>query len=362
MKYLPTVILFCIYGCVLGFSLIYQTLFAINYGKTDLAVSYMYMLSDFLTNLTVIGQSIVYTSNARDIFDKFIEVEMLLKQQLFIVLDTRKLRADYKGTIYLVLVCVILMIMVKFFIRTNESDLLLGLTFGIFRVFNAFTKMHIYFFVYLLHYILRYVADYVEVVFVQTGQMFKMSTGAVLKITDNFRYYKIIYFKLYIISMEINQIFGWSLVMLFLQCFLDAAYSLYWIFLDFHSDDGAIICLRNYFDFRKHDIKGVGLAENRDSGFEIYKIDFDKDVTPCLSIYRLVVCSIIFTSLLLIAIRFLFSGPICNFLSAVVSTTILINACHYCTVQVNSVKTYGRYNTQTNILSFQTENRAHQKH
>lgn len=29
-----------------------------------------------------------------------------------------------------------------------------------------------------------------------------------------------------------------------------------------------------------------------------------------------------------------FSGPICNFLSAVVSTTILINACHYCAAQV----------------------------
>lgn len=32
--------------------------------------------------------------------------------------------------------------------------------------------------------------------------------------------------------------------------------------------------------------------------------------------------------------NYFFLGPICNFLSAVISTTILINACHYCTVQV----------------------------
>lgn len=170
------------------------------------------------------------------------------------------------------------------------------------RILLIYISLNVLFFIDLFEYFNRLLPKYIKCNYLQreSNVLFANSKCSIL---SDLKTYKQIHFSLHEIALQINQIFGMICLVLLYSGFVSASHNVFFGFRHLRHAEDKWLLSRNAF---------VAPAER-----------------PFGQFWETILSIIQFTVLV-----FPFAGPICNFLSAVISTTILINACHYCTVQV----------------------------
>lgn len=247
LQYIPVFLLFCLTCCSGALVLFYQTYFAIDYGKTDTIVAYLFLLSDLIANLAMMVQKVVYNNNMRNIYHKYLYLDLFLRQKLNIRLNFQKYCKRFIRKVFIVLLVFMAMVVAKCFVRTNESDFILSQGYCLLRFLAILGKLHACFFIYLARNIFKSIFDQTDDTFLIKQQARQFGQDDLLKIIDNLKHFKIVHLKLYDIVMDINQVFGWGLLALCLEFFVDVSYSLYWIFCHFQTNSCQYAtCLRKY--------------------------------------------------------------------------------------------------------------------
>lgn len=242
LLYIPSIIALCILFGTSAFMFIYQLYFAINYGQTDSIVAMLFLISDVISNATVIAQSFIYHDGIRDVYRKFLKLLKFENEPKFgIKLNYDACCCDYVRTAILLLFLFIVMVVAKFCIRTNENDFILGQGYCALRFWTVLGKLHAIFYVRLLKNVVFCFVSDVQMIarrYATDGHISRVELHTI--VIKRMNMYKSFHFDLYDISTQINQIFGWGLITLFVECFVDASYSLYWIFIYFRMDDGFV--------------------------------------------------------------------------------------------------------------------------
>lgn len=172
------------------------------------------------------------------------------------------------------------------------------------RILLIYISTNVLFFIDLFEYFNRLLAKYIKCNYLQreSNVLFADSKCSIL---SDLRTYKQIHFSLHEIALQINQIFGLICMVLLYSGLVSASHNVFFGFRHLMHAEDKFLLSRNALN---------ASVPPRNGQWPVSGDDFADN-----SIYVFV---------------FPFAGPICNFLSAVISTTILINACHYCTVQV----------------------------
>lgn len=237
VQYMPSIIFICISITGSAFVLIFQLYHAVDYGRTDSIVAMIYLFSFVLSDATIIVQSLIYHSDMLVVCRKFVELQVYAREKLAVTPNYQNFCCDYLRKAIVIVLCYLAMLGAKYCLRTNESDFILGQGYSVLRLFTVLAKLHALFYVHLLKNVMRcYVKD-IHVIIVQKQSGIRMSRDdGFSRLAEQMRNIKLIYLDLYEISYGINRFFGWGLITLFLECFVDALYSLYWIFIHIQTD------------------------------------------------------------------------------------------------------------------------------
>lgn len=217
---------------------------ALNHDKPiELTVANVMLVSDIMKVIATMIQSFVYSRTLCSILFAFRHVDRLfvnLEQWSF---DYRFFRKPLIIKIITIVVCYVLN--VGSFAISNipiQNGFWQSVIFKFWHLASAISFIHIIFYVDLLGYHLQQLNLCIQN---KSTQNRLGRTAKRLHMTRKMMNLKLIYFKLWEISQQINATFGWTITALLFQQFLNSTYCLYWlIFLSVQRVTNTIAILR----------------------------------------------------------------------------------------------------------------------
>lgn len=209
------------------------------------AVAYSFLLSISVTHLMLLLQAFCKRSSHLEIFNHFDSVDYLYQKKLYHhVLHHPEHRAIWIR--FIILICIFLA--VKVFLITHLHSRQLLSNFWLHCFFSVFmlrlATLQILLYVRLLKNRLKTMDEILVEILIDNSDYATAdhasdnSTVFLIKnlrnkdmILDRILYLKKVYKQLYEISIRINDVFGWSLLFLTTQCFIDFTSNIYWTFL-----------------------------------------------------------------------------------------------------------------------------------
>lgn len=246
LQYTPTVILLLVATTLSITAMIYQLfLEAARIDQTDSIVGTVFIFSELIGSLTVIGQSFFRRHQLTQLIDNLYGIEQYLRQHFHFIDDYRAFRRNYLYSVTIATCLYTMMIVLKLTMPTIYNILMLEIAISVMRLLSLIARLHILFYVSLLRYFMRHGIK--DTLF---GRMNVVrGVFVVFRLDDMIgviRQMKCLHFKLYETAMQISDVFGWNLVAQSMECSFDGAYGVYWIFFYLQKEDGAIYVIRNY--------------------------------------------------------------------------------------------------------------------
>lgn len=184
------------------------------------------------TNMIAFVQNIRYQNNLKNIINKFAVIEQIFTGRLCIPLSLSKFFRHFRGK---VLVCLSLYSMafaIMLAINTyQERTMKVTLHIFLLMFLGIVASLHALLYIEMEHFFISFFVDNIELA-VKTRHAHVLfyedkSTSAVIM---QLGYYKHVHFKLWDISQTIGRHFGWILILICMQSFVDATYTAYWIY------------------------------------------------------------------------------------------------------------------------------------
>lgn len=246
LRYVPTIFLLLLATTLSITAIIYQLyLEAARIDRTDSIVGTVFIFSELIGSLTVIGQSFFRRHQLSHLIDNFYDIERYLRLHFHLIQDYRAFRQNYLWCVTIATCLYTLMIVLKLTMPTIYNILMLEIAISVMRLLSLIARLHVLFYVSLLRHFMRHSVK--ETLF---GRM-NLVHGVVMWRLDDvvtvIRQMKCLHFKLYELAMQISDVFGWNMVAQSVECFFDGAYGVYWIFFYLQKDDGEIYVIRNYY-------------------------------------------------------------------------------------------------------------------
>lgn len=120
------------------------------------------------------------------------------------------------------------------------------------------TCMHVIFYVDLLKFNLAQLNSAIEnQVYLEEESKYGQPRWSFKKVTayaitiQKIKCYKMVYFRLWEIAQQINKLFGWSILAIIMQCFVDSTYCLYWMHSSIFDRTKIAQILREKISFKK---------------------------------------------------------------------------------------------------------------
>lgn len=215
----------------------------ISLGSVDVILSNFNILIEIARPILLFSQCYCHKAIMFDIMDIFQNVDTLFASNLKYRISYAALRKQF--TIKLCL------IMGAYF-QSNIPSLIHIIQYGTFDPIIVYHKLlssmasvaflHIVFYIDSLRYLL------VQLDFVirrdTKNLVDKRSPMFCCDVRSKLKYYKITYFRLWEISQQLNQYFGWSIVILFLKAFIHTVLTIYWQVVQCQRSDGLIKLIR----------------------------------------------------------------------------------------------------------------------
>lgn len=199
-------------------------------------ITYMHMSSEILLQFTIIGQALFFSKNFVRLRSLYEFIQKYMRTRIGHSLEFN----DFQKRIYCVTVLVMIPHMVTLIMRLTPLRLQFNTVFMyiqiIFYFLSSLVELHIILQVELLQCFLKLTTHWLQTLTPTFSAISLYQRNVMLKIQqtngyDEIRHMKLIYFKLWEISTNINRIFGWSLVAIILRNFVEMAYGAYWVYL-----------------------------------------------------------------------------------------------------------------------------------
>lgn len=207
------------------------------------AVAYSFLLSISVTHFILLLQAFCKRGSHLEIFNHFDSVDYLYQKKLHHnVLHHSEHRAIWIR--FVILICIFLAIKAFLIMHLHSQQLLTN--FWLHCFFSVFmlriASLQILLYVRLLKNRLKIMDEILCEILIDNSDSANHasdnSTVFLIKnlrnkdlILDRMLYLKKVYKQLYEISIRINDVFGWSLLFLTTQCFIDFTSNIYWTFL-----------------------------------------------------------------------------------------------------------------------------------
>lgn len=191
----------------------------------------------FVTNISVVGQSILLQHSLRSVILKFTVIEQIFIWKL-------KGKPNYEGfgrryamksllCYALFAVATIQMIVMN---MLDHRDMKVSFHLAALSFMSITANMHALFYIDLECFFCRFFVKSIEI----AGKarlsyvLFGKGDGTAVVITQ-LGYYKHVHFKLWDVGVAIGGHFGWNLMLTCLESFFNSAYSIYWIYRSLHT-------------------------------------------------------------------------------------------------------------------------------
>lgn len=252
-KYKPWLVLYSIFSILLVFAIFLSAIYinkVLDDNTLSTAVAYSFLFSILTTHLIIVVQALFYRNSQTKLIQKFGQVDRLFNTKLQILMSYRK----EKQALFMrftTLLIIFVAIKVGLLTHLHYEGRLGGFWFHcLFSIWIMRLRcIQVLFFVYLLRARLILVNDKVKEILAARNQhtgntnewqpitgdsniVFVLDTPNSKHSTyDRLLNLKQIYGELYEICELINVTFGWSLLAIITQCFIDFTSNSYWTFL-----------------------------------------------------------------------------------------------------------------------------------
>lgn len=215
----------------------------VNLGSVDVILSNFNILTEIIRAVLLFSQCYCHKAIMFDIMDIFKNVDTLFANNLKHSISYSAFRKQFTVKLILILGA---------YFQSNIPSLYQIIQYGTFDpivVYHKLTSSMVNVaFLHIVFYIdsLRYLLDQLDFVIQRdkTNVVDKRSPIYCCDVRSKLKYYKIIYFRLWEISQQLNQYFGWSLVILFLKAFVHIVFTIYWQVVQCRRSDGFIKLIR----------------------------------------------------------------------------------------------------------------------
>lgn len=229
--------IFLIVSTVLSvFSLVFQYLFDKFHTRTvDKVISCLFIVSAFVSCIAILMRSALFNKKIPNLWYKFQVIEEFANRRRRQKMCFRPFIQSFFRKVCIILAFYILHVYVKVVYRFSSNDMVNKTSVLTLQFITLISILHVAFYVDLLTYIVAAINENVNFAFQR--EIFDLSNWNMKNVMENFRLYKHAHYLMWDISQFINQHFGWVLLSLLLQNFINIIYSAYWAILFLHTDD-----------------------------------------------------------------------------------------------------------------------------
>lgn len=274
------------------------------YGSVSGMVSYTQFCAEILVQFAFIGQAIVFRENLKKMFRAYDFVQKYMKTRMGHNIEFEAFRNRLYQLIASIFLPHLTTMILRRLLLQKELVSIFNTILALSYFMSSLVQLHLIIHVELLKFFLLLLTKWLR------KEASEFSAKSLYAQKDFIKYQqlngykktlqlKLIHFKLWELSVNFNRIFGWSLVAIILRNSMEIAYKAYWVFMYSSRMAHFTITLRKY----------------------------------TAAIYSK---SILYFPELNSAHDFI--GPALLCLTSIISTVVLINASHYCSIQVPNRK------------------------
>lgn len=247
---LPAIIYLLVLVVLYSFSLYFRFAFTSFNQTVRTMIAYTNVSFELILQFTVIGQALVNHRKLRKLCTAYVFIQKYMRNQMGHRLEFNEFQRRIYQLIILIIVPVIGTLILRKTLITTETILAFNDILLTFYFLSAFAQVHIIVHVELLKFFLALTIQWLQARLSDFSATSLYQRSNLLK-TQQLNGYteilhlKLIHFKLWEISININQIFGWSLGAIFLRNFIEIACGGYWIYW-FCSNGNYLFSTRKY--------------------------------------------------------------------------------------------------------------------
>lgn len=297
LVYLPSILLLLVQLLFFWITFMYQAPTKWGLGNGESHLQLILTIFYATSSVCVLCENLLKPNAIPRIFKEIAITVRYLENKMKIPFGFEQFKRSYHRKMVAIYFTFMLSFGIRFLIKSSAHSQIIDISYFFISLFRCSAVLHILFYMIWLKCLLNSINLHFMAL-AHERNAFHANT-----LTIYFLDLKYVHFKLRKIVSILNYRFGWVINGLNLDAFIYLTNNLYWLFL-YHikfPDNGMLLLRNDIFCFGR-----------------------------------------IF--LLNVSTNFIFStsGPICNFLSCITSTVILVDACHFCSAQVSECQVFHR--------------------
>lgn len=229
-QFLPSIVSIVLIVAMLVHTTVYQYTIIGAVDTIETFVGIFFYLSEAITGLTSICQPL-YRYN--QLIESFQSIELYLCKHFQFQINYNQFLRRYIAKIVTVIVMYGLLLIAKALWPDVNTNLLLETQYCLLRLFVLLPKLNVLFYVSFLKSFIKFSNRLLEYRNDKQSNVIGVNVNRWHCIRV-IKHYKCLHFKLFMIGMQISDIFGWNLVTTMVVTFLEAAYMMYSMFFYDH--------------------------------------------------------------------------------------------------------------------------------
>lgn len=219
------------------------------YEAIDAIQSYSLILSEYITNLTVIGQSFLYRRNFIQLHQKFVDIVSYANTRIKCYIQFDSFHQKYLKLVYILSGIFILTVVVRHVVWSAVANVYVQDSLLTLQLFSIIVTLHAVFYIGLVIYLMDNINNCYQAKLQVSGCILTPSHHFLCSGYENdlisLKRLKHLHYKLWEITKFVNQTFGWSITTLIFRNWIEIAYSIYWMYIYMMTDQKLIFILRN---------------------------------------------------------------------------------------------------------------------
>lgn len=233
-------------------SLYFQYGFANFHQTVKTIIVYTNISSEALLQISIIAQALVFHKQLKKLCSTYEFIQRYMKSRMGRCVKFNEFQKRISHLVIVVIVPYLGTAILRKTLITNHTDTVFNDIVLTFYFLSSMAQIHIIVHIELLNYFLTLTkqwlhtrsSDFSATRLYQRKDLLKMQQ---LNGYNEVLHLKLIHFKLWEVSININKIFGWSLGAIFLRNFIEIAYGAYWIYM-FSSQGKYLFSTRTYME------------------------------------------------------------------------------------------------------------------
>lgn len=241
---LPTVF-FAVVAALACLACIYaQAVLSVFYVIVDSIATYLLIGSECFLNLTVVLQMVYHRENLKNLYCKYVKIQKYLSFRVKQPIRFDEFLNTFTYQTIGIVLPLVLTVCMRVNIHTVFKNLVLEPSLVVLQLTSALVQLHIIAHVGLLNFLYTFSTKWMnvpkpDVLKMRAGQTCEAARELQKANLAELRQLKFFHFKIWEISLNINRIFGWSILAIIFRNYFEVFYStitIYWFYM-YSSDD-----------------------------------------------------------------------------------------------------------------------------